>query len=45
MGKIKWSEEVTIEKVIERVGEKTLLNNIQLDWSYSEKKLPSSRSH
>ena len=48
MEKIKWSEKVTNEQVLERIGEKrTLLTNIlrrksQLDRSYSEKKLPSS---
>jgi hypothetical protein len=41
------SEVVTNVEVLERIGEKrTLLNNIlqksQLDWLYSEKKLPSS---
>ena len=44
--KIKWSSErVTSEQVLERIGEKRiLLNDILLrkDWSYSEKKLPSS---
>ena len=45
MEKIKWSEKVTKEHVLERIGEKRiLLNDILLrkDWSYSEKKLPSS---
>ena len=45
--KIKWSQRVSTEKVLERIEEKrTLLNNIrkecQFDWSYSEKKLPPS---
>ena len=46
MGKIKWSEKDTDEQVLERIGKKrTLLNNIQLDWSYCEKKLPPSWCH
>ena len=46
MEKIKWSDKVTNEQVLDRTGEKrTLLNNLlrreeQLDRSYSEKKLP-----
>ena len=48
MEKIKWSQKVTNEPVFGRVGEKrTLVNNIlrrkaNLNWSYSEKKLPHS---
>ena len=39
MEKIKWSERVTNEQVLDRIGEKrTLLKNILR--SYSEKKLP-----
>ena len=47
MEKIKWSEKVTNEQVLGRIGEKrTLINNIlrrkanwKLDLSYSENKL------
>jgi len=44
MEKTKWSEKVTNEQVLDRIGEKrTLLNKkSQLDRSYSEKKLPAS---
>ena len=45
MEKIKWSEKVINEHVLDCIGEKrTLLNNIlrRLDRSYSEKKLPPS---
>ena len=43
--KIKLSEK-EINEALERIGEKrTLLNNIQLDWSYSEKNLSSSFCH
>ena len=52
MEKVKWSEKVTNEQVLDRIGEKrTLLNNIlrrranQLYRSYSEKKLPPSGCH
>ena len=47
MEKIKWSEELTNEQVLDRIGEKRApkLNptlKSQLDRSYSEKKLPPS---
>jgi hypothetical protein len=48
MRKIRWSEEVTNEEVIDPIGEKrTLLTIIpprrpRLDWTYLKTKLPSS---
>ena len=47
MEKIKWSEKVTNEQVLDLIGEKrTLISNIlhrKANWmSYSEKKLPPS---
>ena len=47
MERIKWLENVIIEEVLERIGEKATLLNIirQFDRSYSEKKLPPSWCH
>ena len=46
MEKIKWSEKVTNEKAFKRREEDTSKQystyKSKLDWSYSEKKLPSS---
>jgi hypothetical protein len=50
MEKIKWSEKVTNEEVLEHTGEKRVVLNKscikrQLHWIYSMEELPSSLCH